>query len=78
MAERWPALLTQEDALEYLQIGESKFKELRALGLIRSVLVGSERIVRFRRSDLDRFVDELPDGSGRPCDKRLRDLVRGN
>jgi len=77
MAERWPALLTAEDAVEYLAIGATKFKELRSLGLIRSVCVGSDRIVRYRRSDLDRFIDELPDGSGRPVDKRLRLLSKG-
>jgi hypothetical protein len=75
MAERWPALLTQEDACLYLSISATKFKEFKSLGLIRSVLVGSSRLVRYRRADLDQFVDELPDGSGQPVDARFRSLM---
>lgn len=61
--EPWPALLTRSQAARYLNVGESTIKSLRAAGEISSVLV-REKIVRYRRSDLDKFIDELPEGSG--------------
>lgn len=64
MAERWPALLTAGEVCEYLGVGQSKLKELRAGGYIESVRIGGERLIRFRRSDLDRFVESLPVGKG--------------
>lgn len=75
--ERWPALMTAEDAQAYLSISETKFKELRTVGVIRSVRVGSDRLIRYRRADLDTFIDGLPDGSGQPVDARLSQLMRG-
>lgn len=67
MGEKWPYLLTTEQACEYLSIGVSTFKSLRAAGKIKSVKIGDGgKLVRFRRSDLDRFIDELPEGKGEP------------
>ena len=69
MAERWPALLTAAECCEYLGIGMTKFKELRASRFVESVRIGSGRCIRFRRVDLDRFVESLPTGEG---DKPLK------
>lgn len=65
MADRWPALLTTGEACEYLGIGESTLRQLRAARVVRSVLVKGGSVVRFRRSDLDRFIEELPEGEGK-------------
>jgi excisionase family DNA binding protein len=67
MAERWPALLTKDECCEYLGVGRTKLAELRAMGLVRSVRVGDMgNLLRFRRADLDRFVEELEEARGEP------------
>lgn len=63
MSERWPGLLTKEQACEYLGIGETKLTSLRASEQIKSVRIG-ERIIRYRKTDLDRFIDELAEEIG--------------
>lgn len=67
MPERWPALLTLSQAAEYLGFGETFIKSLRASGELSSVRVRSS--IRFRRSDLDKFVDELPEAWASSADR---------
>ena len=61
--ERWPALLDRRQACEYLQLGESTFKSLRATGRLKSVRI-TNSLIRYRRSDLDRFIESLEEGEG--------------
>lgn len=65
MAERWPALLSKSDAAEYLGIGVTTLNGLRARGELSTVLIGDGRIVRYRRSDLDRFIESLKEGQAK-------------
>jgi excisionase family DNA binding protein len=62
VSERWPATLTREQAMEYLNVGETLFKSLVASGQIRPVRIKS--LIRYRRTDLDQFVAELEEGKG--------------
>ncbi len=64
MSDRWPALLTRADAASYLGVGETVIKQLRAAEEITSVRV-RQKIIRYRRVDLDRFISELPEGIGK-------------
>lgn len=61
--DRWPALLTLAEAARYLGVGETTIKQLRAAEQISSVRV-REKIIRYRRVDLDKFVEGLPEGVG--------------
>lgn len=61
--ERWPSLLDTRQACEYLQVGVSTFQQLRAARKITSVRV-TKSLIRYRRSDLDRFIESLEEGSG--------------
>lgn len=61
---RWPALLTKEEACRYLHIGESTLRALRSQRLIRSVRVTNSSLIRYRRSDLDNFVNNLEESEG--------------
>jgi len=62
----WPALLTTEKAAEYLGIGETSVKSLRAAGHLKTVVIklpGSSRpVVRYRLTDLDEYVSGLKYG----------------
>ncbi len=60
---RWPALLTQEEAAQYLGIGVTKLKSLRASEQIKTVRIGDA--VRYRLTDLDRWVACLPTAKGK-------------
>lgn len=64
MSERWPALLSVADAAEYLSISTRSLKRLQAAERIRPVTIRDGSFLRFRRTDLDRFIDDLPFGSG--------------
>jgi excisionase family DNA binding protein len=64
MSERWPALLTTEDAAEYLGLSVKSLNRLRAAQRIKSVTVRDGSFIRFRRSDLDAFIEDLPYGNG--------------
>lgn len=64
MSERWPALLTAEDAAEYLGISVTSLKRLKAAERIRSVTIRDGSMLRYRRTDLDAFIDDLPVGNG--------------
>lgn len=61
--DRWPALLTLSDAANYLGVGETVIKQLRASEQISSVKI-REKLIRFRRVDLDKFIEQLPAGGG--------------
>lgn len=61
-AERWPALMSRSEAADYLGVSENTLARLKASEELRSVMLRS--MVRFRRSDLDRFIDDLPYGDG--------------
>lgn len=62
--ERWPALMPTEMAAEYLGISTRSLKRLQGAGRILPVTIRDGAFLRFRRTDLDAFVDELPYGSG--------------
>ncbi|GAB5404573.1 MAG: hypothetical protein Aurels2KO_28040 [Aureliella sp.] len=61
--ERWPGLLTKEAAAEYLSCSVDYIKRLKASGRLKTVKLG-ERQYRFRRWDLDLFIDALHYGTG--------------
>lgn len=61
--DRWPALLTLAEAANYLGVGETTIKQLRASEQISSVRI-REKIIRYRRVDLDKFIEGLPEGIG--------------
>ena len=63
--ERWPALLTQSQAADYLSVCEKTLQRLKAAEEIKSVMIRGGSIIRFRRTDLDRFIEELPEGNGK-------------
>ena len=52
-------LLSAQDAAEYLSISERSFHRLVASGQIRRRRIGAT--VRFSVSDLNQFIDDLPD-----------------
>lgn len=64
----WPALLTTKKAAEYLGIGETSVKSLRAAGHLRTVVIklpgSSKPVVRYRTADLDEYVSGLKYGEG--------------
>lgn len=64
MSERWPALMSTEDAAEYLGLSVKSLHRLRAAERIRTVTIRDGSLIRFRRSDLDAFIEDLPYGNG--------------
>lgn len=77
MPERWPALLSREEAAEYLGCSIETISRLRAAEQIRSVaLKGS--IIRYRRNDLDHLVDNLPFAEGECPANAARDRKFGS
>jgi hypothetical protein len=58
-----PAAFGREKAAEYLDISPRKLDDLQSRGLIVPVSLAGMK--RFRRSDLDDFVDRLPDWNSR-------------
>lgn len=62
-SDLWPALLTESQAANYLGVGIGMLKRMRQREDIKSVRVG-ERTIRYRRKDLDKFIDSLPYGVG--------------
>lgn len=59
---RWPALLKREEAAAYLGIGVTALNGLRASEQIKSVRIAGS--IRYRKSDLDSYVEELPEAKG--------------
>ena len=57
----WPALMSREQAAAYLSVGLDQLRSLIADGQVKPVMIpGSTKSLKFRRYDLDRFVDNLP------------------
>lgn len=77
MPERWPALLSREEAAEYLGCSIETIARLKAGEKIRSVVLKGT-IIRYRRVDLDAFVDNLPYGDGDCPANAARDAKYGN
>ena len=63
MSERWPALLKREEAADYLGIGVTALNGLRASEQIKSVRIAGS--IRYRKTDLDNFIENLEEGSGK-------------
>ncbi len=61
MSDRWPALLSRELAAEYLGVSLTTFKRMIADGVISTVLIRD--MPRYKRSDLDAYIDDLPNGN---------------
>lgn len=58
---RWSALMDKPDAAEYLSISVSTLDRLVAADAIKPVVLKS--MIRFRRADLDDFIEHLPNGN---------------
>lgn len=67
---RWPAAMTKELACEYLSISERTLDRMMADGDIRPVKIRGN-MIRFRRIELDQFLEDLPHGD-RPQDIAAR------
>jgi excisionase family DNA binding protein len=66
--ERWPALMSRDQAAEYLGISPSTLSREKAAGRIRSKVIRG--MYMYSREDLDRFIDALPYGEGEFKGKR--------
>lgn len=64
MSERWPGLLSREEAADYLGVSIETLSRMKAGGELRSVTLRGGSIIRYRRVDLDAFIDNLPFGDG--------------
>jgi excisionase family DNA binding protein len=62
MSDRWPALLNKQLAAEYLCFSIRTIERLVADGKLKTCLVRGSKDIRFRRSELDDFVEGLPSG----------------
>lgn len=60
--ERWGGLLTADEVCEYLSCSQTKFKQLRACGVLKPVAGLGERLPRYRRWEIDKWIDEMPYG----------------
>ena len=58
-----PALFTQELASYYLQMSLRDLDDLRRRGEL--IPVGNTKRVKFRKEDLDRYVESLPERGDR-------------
>lgn len=57
----WPALMDREQAMAYLSCSETALKRFVSADQIKPVLSGS--LLRYRKRDLDLFIDQLPEDS---------------
>jgi len=71
VSDRWPALLTSSDAAEYLSVSETTLARMRGGDQIKSVRVRGS--VRYRRVDLDKLIEELPEEVGEFRGVRMQD-----
>jgi len=55
----WPALMTRDSAAAYLDMSPRKLDDLQAQGHV--IPVKSHSGKRFARSELDRYVESLPE-----------------
>ena len=62
MSDRWPALMKRDEAAAYLGIGVTTFNGLVASEQIKSVRIAGA--IRYRRTDLDSYVERLEEGRG--------------
>ena len=60
---RWGALLSKQETAEYLSISTRTLNRLMAEKLLQPVAIGS--LLRFRRSDVDGYIESLPSARGR-------------
>lgn len=60
MSDRWPALLSKETAAEYLDISIPTLEREMADGKLRPVMVRGKKLIRFRRTELDEYIEDLP------------------
>lgn len=58
--ERWPALLSKELTAEYLDSGTRTIDRMMADGTL--VPVKMRGMIKFRRDDLDAYIESLPRG----------------
>jgi excisionase family DNA binding protein len=56
------ALLTRRDAAAYLSVSYTLFRSFEASGDIKGIKIGTGRESRYRRSDLDEFIERLAAG----------------
>lgn len=61
-AERWPALLSRAEAAEYLGVSETTISREKAGGRLHSVTIRG--LIKYRRSELDSYIESLPYGDG--------------
>lgn len=62
-AERWPALLSRAEAAEYLGCSATTVSRLKAIGHLHTVSVRG--LIKFRRAELDAFIESLPYADGK-------------
>jgi hypothetical protein len=60
----WPAMMKTDAACAYVSLSESSFQALAASNGVRPVDLGPLRGVRWKRADLDRLIDSLPNRDG--------------
>lgn len=60
----WPAMMETDMACAYVSMKETSFQALAAANGVRPVDLGPLRGVRWKRADLDRLVDSLPNRDG--------------
>lgn len=64
--ERWPALMTPEQACEYLSISRKTLNRMKASGELMTVRVPGRNLYRYRRDDLDYWIGRLEHESAEP------------
>lgn len=72
----WPALMSREQAAAYLSIGLDSLRLLIASGSIKPVtLPGAVKCLKFRRYDLDKFIDSLEAASSSKAIRQRQKLT---
>ena len=61
---RWPALFSIEQLAEYVSVSTRTCEKWKTMGLLPAPvkLPGRERLIRFRREEIDAFLASLPAG----------------
>ena len=60
MSNSWPALMSSAKAAEYLSIGLTQLGRLVSSDQIKPVQIpGNDRDLKYKRSDLDKFIERL-------------------
>lgn len=60
MSDRWPALMSKKDAAEYIGISLTQFNRMLMCGHFVPKRI-SDRRIGIKRSDLDDYIESLPD-----------------